>query len=121
MTTVTVQLIERLSLGYLSVVGQFFSPGLTARIVHWYCLVEGLNHAHLDTQTRLDPSVLVISLLQRPLPTQHITNMPSARFEPVIPSIKRAAEQRVGAHSLCRVISALWDELETIWKVASVV
>lgn len=70
MTTVTVQLIERLSLGYLSVVGQFFSPGLTARIVHWYCLVEGLNHAHLDTQTRLDPSVLVISLLQRPLPTQ---------------------------------------------------
>ena len=92
-------------------------------------LIAEVSSSHAITPTptptlslsRYDCSKRVLSSLQRPLPTQHITNMPSARFEPVIPSIKRAAEQRVGAHSLCRVISALWDELETIWKVASVV
>jgi hypothetical protein len=61
------------------------------------------DHTHTTRHTRQDPSGRVISPSQKPLPTQNNTtynkhkrqtSMPSAGFEPAIPTTKRRLRSR---------------------------
>jgi len=79
-----------LGLGRLTVV---VSRSHTATYTHIH--THNYTHTHTHTHTRQDSSERVISLSQRPLPTQHTANtkrrtsMMSVEFEPTIAAIKQ--------------------------------